>query len=612
MFSVDAALSILKKYGYNSNAFHPFLYCKGNAVGLIYSYIDECYGILERSVIFKNINDLDLFLKKLQWYKINGKVNGVHIELSNYEIVNPQIIFIRNNHVMSDYEIFNIKNFDKREEKYKSLSHNKRLIAEAQDLMDVYYIKKEKLNKAVNNFYKKENELKRYYNNLQLLINQYNGKEFSTEFKENYDTYEYKDENENKIDVQLAKFRNSDVDNSDAQDIIKMVWNLNKNLELNKDYLEALKSDDGLEEEMRLVITKIDFMKELLKKKKKIFRKVIDLKKAFNNIDNSSTFKNIYGNDFDKKVVSFVNNKYDAFEKINEFKLCEYLNDFVGKSEYDIEKNIKKCSSIEVLDNIQYCVDLEKIKASLTREFDKNLSEDEQAALILYTSIYKDIFDMIMSIDNYNEIKINDLISLLNITVGFNQVIDNSFNFIKKIVMQDCNSEIRSGIFKNVNFKSKEAFIDSIRNNINYLSNVNNKIKCNYNLRLYFDIKNIDDLGKDRFIFTSCSISNFVYKNNKSRVIMANIYKGLNVLFSPKYLKLPIPNAYNQKMELIDEVNPQIILDSKDILIHKGDNVTILSKFNENIVTEKDYKYVDAFNLDYKVNISKLLIEKRK
>ena len=62
---------------------------------------------------------------------------------------------------------------------------------------------------------------------------------------------------------------------------------------------------------------------------------------------------------------------------------------------------------------------------------------------------------------------------------------------------------------------------------------------------------------KDQFIFTASNMSNFMNYSGNNRIIIANVMKGINVLFAPKYLKLPVANAFNQGIELIDEVNPQ-------------------------------------------------------
>src|SRR5574344_1961493 len=91
----------------------------------------------------------------------------------------------------------------------------------------------------------------------------------------------------------------------------------------------------------------------------------------------------------------------DVIDKINEFRLCEYLNDFTANREYDILKNIERCKNSLDSKKENYNIDFNKVNNNLTKQFENNLSEDEQAALILYTSIYKDLFDLIMSIPNY-------------------------------------------------------------------------------------------------------------------------------------------------------------------------------------------------------------------
>ena len=611
MITRDNALKIFKKYGYNSKSVHPYLYINDKVFGVNYSYIDDVYGIVERVATFKDESEMDLFLKRYQWYKLNGRTNNVHIELSNYEISNPHVMYIRNNHVMNDAEMFNIENYDKREEKSKKLSRTKRLIEESQDLMDYYYLKKDELTKFINNYLRKQSELKRYYADLQKLVNQYNNKRFDIDYKASIDEFNFNEDLEEKTNVLLAKGRSTKVKDDDAYKVLDNVWLLNKSLELNEQYLDALQHDDDIDEEMRLVNTKIDFMKEVLNKKKKWQFKKINLVKSFSNIDSTSTYQSIYDDDFVDKFTRFINNKYEAINKINEFKLCEYLNDFVGNNEFDVENNIKKCSEDENGNDQSNNITLDEINNDLIKQFNENLSEEEQNALILYTSIYRELFDAIMQIQGYKNNSINHLINLLNITDGFVEIFDNNYNRIKELLELDVNKNIRNTVFKSIDFKNKNKFIESIRNNINLISNINEKIKLKYNLKLYFDTNNFDELGKDQFIFTASNMSNFMNYSGNNRIIIANVMKGINVLFAPKYLKLPVANAFNQGIELIDEVNPQIILDCKDLIINKENGIIVLSKFKNNIIQREDYSYVNAFNVSYKLNINKVSIEKR-
>ena len=43
MIDFDSALELMRKYGYSSTSVHPFIYKKGDTLGICYSYIDENY-----------------------------------------------------------------------------------------------------------------------------------------------------------------------------------------------------------------------------------------------------------------------------------------------------------------------------------------------------------------------------------------------------------------------------------------------------------------------------------------------------------------------------------------------------------------------------------------
>ena len=344
MITIDDALKVLNKYGYSSKTVHPFLYINNKDIGINYSYIDDKYGITERIAIFHNIQEMDNFLKKLQWFKLNGKQKDVKLKLNNYEISNPEILLIRNNHAMSDDEIFNIDAYDRREEKSRQLSHTKRLLFEIESLMNRYYLEKNKQFIFINNFNRKQEELRRYNIELNNLIKRYNRKgtlEIYTE-KE----YKIKQDltSESIINEKIARYNNKLESENEIYTLLDEVWNLNKQLEINKDYMTSLRYSDDIDEEMRLTITKIDYVKELLTKKRTIFNKV-NIEKQLKSIDSQSTYVSIYDDNFESKYKDFINKKYDGIKEINEFRLCEYLNDFKSNKEYDIKRNIMRCKN---------------------------------------------------------------------------------------------------------------------------------------------------------------------------------------------------------------------------------------------------------------------------
>lgn len=608
MISFDSALKILKKYGYNSKTVHPYLYKNNNEIGVNYSYIDNKYGITERVVSFHNDIDLDLFLKKYQWYKLNGKKYNVKLKLNNYEVPNPEVLYIRNNHVMTDNEIFNIKTYDKTESKNLKLSHAKRLLLEAENLMNYYYQEKEIKAKYVKNLFNKENELQRYYLELQNLVDMYNVNNTHPSLEERKREFSTNLELESKINSKLSEYKKKLPKIDDINLLINDIWKLNKLLEANSYYMYALRYNDDVDEEMRLVVTKIDFMKELLSKKR---FKIIDLKKKFNSIDNQSTYESIYDDNFEDKYKNFINSKYDQKDKINEFRLAEYLNNFKTNKEYDIEKNVLRCQKELAEKVLTYDANIEDVYKDLIKQFNNNLNDEEKSALILYNSFYRELFEIIQRVDNFDKLSINELVGILNITDNFNSVYEECYTKIKELIDEKENKEVKNEVFKNINFDSKETFINSLIKTLNILININDKIKLKYNLKLYFSTNDFDSLGKDMFIYTSTIIAPYmIYKKNNYRVIAANVNKGINVLFSPKYISKPLDN--NKKIEIIDKDNSEIIIDTRDIMIDKDKNTIIYSRFKSNEVKTDNYTYIDKFDLNYKININKVTIEKRK
>ena len=608
MISINSALKILKKYGYSSLNTSPFIYVRNKEVGINYSYIDNKYGITDRVISFHNDIDLDLFLKRYQWYKLNGKKEGVILKLNNYEVSSPEVMYIRNNHVMSDNEMFNMKNFDKLEEKNKKLSHAKRLLIEAQNLIDHYYLEKSTIDNYSQNLFKKENELKNYYVELQSLVDRYN--KVNSHLISEEEEYKFKTDVklESEINTKIAEYNKKLPTEEDIYHLIEDIWFLNKKLESNSLYMHALRYNDSIDEEIRLVVTKIDFMKELLSKKN---FKIINLKKKFDNIDSQSTYESIYDDNFEVKYKRFIDKKYDVLDAINEFRLAEYLNNFKTYNEYDIEKNINRCKN-EKEEVKESTVTFEDINKSLKKQFNNNLSDDERNAILLYSSYYRELFDMIINTNGYESLSSSDLLNILSITDSFNEVFEECYTKTKELIDLDINEIIKNTVFKKVNFDSKEKFIESIKYNIKLLININDKIRLNNDINLYFSTNDFDTLGKETFIRTSSIISPYmINKKGNYRVISAKVKKGVYALYSPYYLALPSKNSYNQEISIMDKDNNEIIIDTRDVYINKDKNTLVYTRFKSHTYNDDDITIVDKCDVDYKININKVIIEKR-
>lgn len=600
MITFESALKVLKKYGYKSKDSQPYLYKNNKEIGINYSYIDEKYGITDRVISFRNDIDLDMFLKKYQWYKLNNKKYDVKLKLNNYEISSPEVLYIRDNHVMTDDEMFNIDSYDKTKKKNNRLSHAKKKLIEAENLMNHYNNEKRIKEQFVNNFNAKENELRKSYIELQSLVDAYNRTKQEIEFEKFDNEFITPKIIEDNINELLIQFKEKLPNEEKLSKLTSSLWDLNKDLELNEAYMYALKYNDDIDEELRLTVTKIDYMKELLSKKRSIF-KIVDLKKIFNNIDNTSTYESIYGDDFEEKYKTFIYSKYDVLDKIDEFRLCEYLNNFKTRKTYDIERNIKRCSQKTNKKN-EY-ESMEVIQKELTKQYNSNLNEKEKAALTLYVSLYKPLFDLIQRINNYDTLETSELINLLNITDNYNSLMDECFTKVKELLKD--NKTIKTKLFKYIKFNNEEDFIKSLVNTLKVISKINNKLVLKHNTKVFFIVSDLDNINKEKIITTSSTISPYMNSNNKNRVISARLKKGINILYSPKYL-----NILDNKLELIDN-KVELLLDTRDINIILDDNIITYTRFKSNIVKEEDYSYIDKYDVNYKININKAIIEKR-
>ena len=134
----DSVLELLNKYGYSSITSHPYIYQFGETMGLCYSYVDEEYGYLERIKVCKNLEDMEEFLKAFKWVETNGKLRHVRMILDNYEGNNPKVMFLRNEKIMVEGEMYDIDNYDAKEAKRKDMDDVSKVVYEAGDLLLVY------------------------------------------------------------------------------------------------------------------------------------------------------------------------------------------------------------------------------------------------------------------------------------------------------------------------------------------------------------------------------------------------------------------------------------------------------------------------------------------
>ena len=64
MLDLQVFLDLLRTYGFSSTNNYPYIYKKGDMLGLCYEYYDEDYGNLKRVKFFESKDALEDFLKR--------------------------------------------------------------------------------------------------------------------------------------------------------------------------------------------------------------------------------------------------------------------------------------------------------------------------------------------------------------------------------------------------------------------------------------------------------------------------------------------------------------------------------------------------------------------
>jgi len=235
MLDFDAVLELMKKYGYSSTSVHPYIYQNGDNLGICYTYNDDEYGLLERIKLCDSLEEVELFLKQLDFIKQHGKELNLRMVLDNYESINPKVVFLRNEKILLEGEMFDTTNRDLIEEQRKALDEVTQLVYKAGDLLLIYDEVKERQLQYLRSTVTLKNILRTKYFDLQKEIDIYNKFKMERELKLLPDVHDIGINNTMEIAIKdrYNMYVAQSPTKEEALDFLREVWDLNKNLELN-------------------------------------------------------------------------------------------------------------------------------------------------------------------------------------------------------------------------------------------------------------------------------------------------------------------------------------------------------------------------------------------
>ncbi len=611
MLDYDTAIELLKKYGYSSTNTHPYIYQKGDNLGVCYSYEDEDYGQLERIKIFEDLESFETFLQQLDFINKNGRYYHIRMSLDNYESTTPKVLFLRNEKLMMEGEMFDIESFDQREMQREQMDDVSKLIYEAGDLLLIYDEIKGRQLQYLNNIVNLKNTLREKYFELQKEVDIYN------KYKIERNLTLISDVNDIGIDdrmeitvkdkynmyvVQLPSYE-------EAADFLKEVWELNQNLELNTKYYEAQKDELDVRNELKVVEKKLELMKKLNEDLRPLFG--VDLMSRFRKINKiCSAESNSMSSEIIQENINRIIRKYSVYDGLDLLYTSDYLREAIQNTNYaDLALKYSKDANKEFLHSFK--IPPNEVAASLSIQYRDKLDVFEQAILVIYNNHkYRKLCNAILEIEGFENLPVKKVISKINGIKGFSKIKSECYDAVKKRIDDPCNATIKQSLFSNYDFSTFESFITSLIRELVKLRNVNNKMILNGDINMYLSVKSPEDITNRKFVMVTNDLNSLLIetKENHSMVAITLLKKNTPVLYSPYYLD--IGDIYSKgaslQMAIKEMINFELLVEISDIIINIDPVKTNVVRYYSTPFVVENVSVVDDIKKNFKTTFCKI------
>ena len=586
----EKALKVFKKYGFNSTNSSPYLCSIGNRIGVSFKCNDNRFGLIERSTFFDNIYELDTFLKLYRNYLDNGKSEHTYMLLDNYQVMFPNLIYAKDDKVvLNDEMVYKTKNKD-------DLSELEKLKLVASNLLSYYVDVSSRQVKHINNvsfmkniLLKKEKELK---NEIRKLSKKKEEEKITT-IKTEYFQYD------NSLYSSYKNYLDSIREKDHAINLINRLWELNKKLEISKEYYRSIVISRELADKIRLLDLKIDYVKSL--KGKKSF--LLNINKNLKLIEKEYVKDEIEDSYVDDKI-NKVRKKYSFFSNISIFYLDDYLKESLLNDDYDYLANKYSLDYSNKLNKGDIVGDL--------RNAYQLLNFDERRVLTLFNSKYKTIFELILEIPDFFEWTNKKLTKYLENQDSVSKFKEECIDELCSRLGQDINKNIREKYFVNINYKSFKLFVTDIVKLLMVLKNIDNKMVLSNDCQLYTTIPSISSL-KNKYVYYLTDKNDVLSIKDKKGVLgVFKVTKGTPVLYSP--YSLDFGDLYDRNSRIIKEIRNNkisLIIDVNDVIITRDKKPSEVYYYKNVVDVVNGISFVNDIKYSNKIVYYNFIIRKR-
>ena len=244
---------------------------------------------------------------------------------------------------------------------------------------------------------------------------------------------------------------------------------------------------------------------------------------------------------------------------------------------------------------------MNEVAIDLFKQYKEKLSVEEQAIMILYNSKYRNYFENILSIKEFDTLKIKKIIKKLNSVKGFSKIKSDCFDAVKARIDDPCNVKIKEQLFTNIDFTDYNTFVKSMVDICVKLKNMEYKLILPSDIKMYYGSSRYYYIYDENFRLVTNDLNGIIDELNvkKDVITIVLLKKDIPLLYSPYYLDFgdlynKVPNL---QMYIKEMVNFDLLINLKNVDINKDPESYKVARYYSDPVIIDEVSVVEEVKL---------------
>ncbi len=332
MLKKEQILKILNKYGFYSFNRAPYLYQKGEELGVYFIWQHKHFGTLERVLTFLDETSLDEEIFKYWWFLNHKKELDIEVEFDQYDSLSPKVNYKINN---IPYTVEMMKsNASQEKDDLKDNIYYKQLYRTANILIMILQEKFKLQNETFFKVMDLQEKLNKVETKYQKKLNEYN--KTKADISESYEVLTDNYDNSEVLATNLYNELAGLSTIEELQTFINSMFSYLLTIDSSETHLQNIYLLNRYPYEIKDFEQKIEILTNASSSKKRIFKQKQNVLDLLKEVDDTSPCK---------KMIN--------------------VNLYIEKEKKRLEEKYANCTKIDLIILGDYLVDLEKIKLDL-------------------------------------------------------------------------------------------------------------------------------------------------------------------------------------------------------------------------------------------------------